>query len=48
MKKNYLDNTAVFLYQLGSSLVHIALMVGSFIVQMPSVEVAKVMDAGYV
>ena len=47
LKKNYLDNTAVFLYQLGVSLIHVALLVGSLVVELPDVEVAKTMDKAY-
>ena len=32
IRKNYLDPTAVYIYQLGCSLVHFAMIVGSFIV----------------
>lgn len=31
IKKNYLDATAVYVYQLGCSLVHFAMIVGSLI-----------------
>jgi hypothetical protein len=31
VKKNYLDPTAVFIYQLGCSLVHFAMLAGSLI-----------------
>lgn len=37
VKKNYIDAAAVFVYQLGCSLVHLALLTGSLICKMPDI-----------
>lgn len=44
-KKNYIDPTAAFLYSLGCSLVHLALFLTIFFVQMPDIDKAKEFDA---
>jgi len=46
-KKNYIDPTAAFLYSLGCSLVHLALFITIFFVEMPNVDRAKEFDSKY-
>lgn len=41
VKKNYLDSFAVFMYQLGCSIVHFGLFVSLIFVQRPDLDKAK-------